>query len=432
MILTSETRSVSMVICNISRVTILTLRGESFMTDAVKMIFWNGSTDRPHYDYLDIEAAKQVHRFHESFPQYAPTPLASLDGLAETLGVSKIYVKDESYRFGLNAFKVLGGSYALGQVIAERLGMAPDAVDYSRIVSQETKDQLGEVTFVTTTDGNHGRGIAWTAAALGQKSVVYMPKGSSAERLRNIQLEGAEAEITDMNYDDAVRYAEEMAKKHGWSLVQDTAWEGYEQIPVWIMQGYMTMAFEAYNQLIEKGEPRPTHIFLQAGVGSMAAAVDGFFANMYGADRPITVIMEPKEADCFYRTVAADDGTLHAVGGDMRTIMAGLACGEPNPLGWEVLKDSADAFASCEDAVAAKGMRILGNPVGSDPRVISGESGAVGAGLLAELMTNEALREFREKLKLDSTSRVLMFSTEGDTDQNGYRSVVWDGAYPSR
>lgn len=402
------------------------------MNNDVRMVFRSGESEPRPYEFLDLAAARQVRRFHESFPQYSTTPLAALDNLAEALGVSKVYVKDESFRFGLNAFKVLGGSYALGQVIAKRLGLAGDSVDYTRIVSKETRDQMGEVTFVTTTDGNHGRGIAWTAAALGQKSVVYMPKGSSPERLRNIQLAGAEAEITDMNYDDAVRYAEEMAREHGWVLVQDTAWEGYEEIPVWIMQGYMTMAYEAYSQLEALGAGKPTHIFLQAGVGSMAAAVDGFFANIYGADRPITVVMEPHAADCFYRTVAADDGRIHTVGGDMRTIMAGLACGEPNPLGWNVLKDGADAFASCADAIAAKGMRILGNPLGTDPRVISGESGAVGAGLLAALMTREDLREYREKLKLDSGSRVLMFSTEGDTDQQGYRSVVWDGAYPSR
>lgn len=403
------------------------------MSDALNMVFRKRETEKPkHYDYLDIEAAKNVCRFHESFPQYQPTPLAVLDCLAEILGVSKVYVKDESYRFGLNAFKVLGGSHALGQVIAGRLGLTADQLDYRRLTAPETKEQLGEVTFVTATDGNHGRGIAWTAAALGQKSVVYMPKGSSQERLQNIRLTGATAEITEMNYDDAVRYSDEMARKHGWVLVQDTAWEGYEEIPVWIMQGYMTMAYEAYTQLGTQGQQKPTHIFLQAGVGSMAAAVAGFFANMYKDDKPVIVIMESDQADCFYRTVLADDGAIHSVGGDMATIMAGLACGEPSTIGWEILKDTAEAYASCPDPIAAKGMRILGNPAGSDQRVISGESGAVGAGLLAELMTNDRYQAFRERLKLDENSRILMFSTEGDTDRDGYRSVVWDGAHPSR
>ena len=359
---------------------------------------------------------------------YQPTPLAELPETAKALGLGAIYVKDESYRFGLNAFKVLGGSYAIGNFLAQKLGKTIAEVDYDRLIRQDCRQIIGDLTFVTATDGNHGRGVAWTATQFGQKSVVYMPKGSAQERLENIRAAGADASITDMNYDDAVRLANHQAETKGWILVQDTAWEGYTDIPTWIMQGYTTMGLEAYEQIPQK----PTHIFLQAGVGSMAGAIAGLFAAIYGEDRPIVTIVEPNKADCIFRTAEADDGKLHFVTGDMDTIMAGLACGEPCSIGWNILADYADHFISCPDYVAAKGMRILGNPAGKDDRVISGESGAAAFGAVAELMTNPALAEYRAAIGLNEHSRVLCFSTEGDTDRENYKAIVWDGKYPGK
>lgn len=378
------------------------------------------------------ENAKKVQAFHASFPEYSVTPLAALPGLAGELGLGSLHVKDESYRFGLNAFKVLGGSYAIGNYIAGRLGMDISELPYEKMTSDAIREKLGETTFVTATDGNHGRGVAWTANRLRQKSVVYMPKGSAAERLANIQALGADASITDLNYDDAVRLANQGAEQYGWVMVQDTAWEGYEDIPAWIMQGYTTMALEAVRQLEESKAQKPTHVFLQAGVGAMSGGITGFLADLYGdAERPIITIVEPNKADCLYRTAKADDGKLHFVTGDMDTIMAGLACGEPCTIGWKVLHDHADNFVSCPDYVAAKGMRVLGNPLAGDTRVISGESGASTLGFVAEVMQNESLDWLREQLQLDGDSRVLCFSTEGDTDRAGYRRIVWDGAHPS-
>ena len=381
-------------------------------------------------DFLGEASAERVHSFHKSFDAYSPTPLRELQGLAGQLGLKSFYLKDESYRFGLNAFKVLGGSYAIGQYIANRLGEDIFALPYRRMISDEVRARLGAISFVTATDGNHGRGVAWTANQLHQRSVVLMPKGSAPERLHNIRAEGADASITDLNYDEAVRLANQMAEENGWVMVQDTAWEGYTDIPTWIMQGYTTMAYEAHQQLELIGE-KPTHIFLQAGVGSLAGAVCGFFSSLYGEERPIITIVEPNQADCLYRTAEAGDGKLRFVTGDMDTIMAGLACGEPCTIGWNVLRDWADNFVSCPDYVAAKGMRTLGNPVGEDSRVVSGESGAVTTGLVAALMGDPELRWLKEKLKLDESSRVLCFSTEGDTDKENYRQIVWDGKYPS-
>ena len=372
-----------------------------------------------------VAEAEKARAFHSSFPIYKETPLVSLQHLADELQVKRIYLKDESKRFGLNAFKVLGASYAIANEIGKKIGKETTELSAEKILSKETKEKLGEITFVTATDGNHGRGVAWTANQLGQKAVVYMPEGSALERLENIRAEGAEAEITDLNYDDAVRLAQKMAEEKGWIMVQDTAWEGYEDIPRWIMQGYATMGHEIMEQIPEK----PTHIFLQAGVGSMAGAMTGFFSNLYQEEKPTIVIVEPAKADCLYRTAKVDDGKLHNVTGEMHTIMAGLACGEPCSIGWEVLKGYADAFVRCPEYVAADGMRILAAPAKGDEAIVAGESGAAGFGCMAHILMDTALKDWKEQLKLDENSRILCISTEGDTDRKNYRDIVWNGKY---
>lgn len=402
------------------------------MKETFKIVqFERKTVEKSSLEILSEKVSREVMDFHKSFPMYSETPLRDMKNLAGELGLGRIYVKDESYRFGLNAFKVLGGSYAIGNYLAKKLGKSITEMPYNVIVSDDVREELGEMVFVTATDGNHGRGVAWTANQLKQKSVVLMPKGSSLERLENIRAEGADASITDLNYDDAVRKANSIAEENGWVMVQDTAWAGYEDIPTWIIQGYSTMGYEAFEQLKAIGEEKPTHIFLQAGVGSMAAAITGLFSSVYGEDRPIITIVEPNKADCLYRTAEANDGQLRVVSGDMDTIMAGLACGEPCTIGWEILKDYADFFISCPDFTAAEGMRMMGNPPRGDEKVISGESGAATLGCVAEIMTNENLAWMREKLQLNQSSRVLFFSTEGDTDKKSYQDIVWNGKYPS-
>ncbi|BBV06104.1 diaminopropionate ammonia-lyase [Providencia rettgeri] len=367
-------------------------------------------------------------QFHRSIPEYAPTPLYHLPALAKSLNVGQIYLKDESQRFGLKAFKALGGAYAMACHIAEELGKDISELPYNVMVSNEVREQLNGITFATTTDGNHGRGVAWMARQLKQKSVVYMPKGSSHERLDAILNEGATAEIVDMNYDDAVRMTAEMARKYGWVVVQDTAWAGYEKIPQWIMQGYSTLMFEALSQL---HEVKPTHVFVQAGVGSFAGMVQGMLTALYGEDRPKVIIAEAQIADCLYRSAVAENEEAISVGGDLQTVMAGLACGEANIAGWQLLRDYADAFFSCPDFVATRGMRILGNPLPTDPPIVSGESGAVTTGLLSILMQSQNYADVRNRLELNENSRILLISTEGDTDIQRYRDIVWDGEFPS-
>lgn len=372
------------------------------------------------------ETAVQVRHYHETIPGYTVTPLVSLTALAKELGVAGIHIKDESHRFGLNAFKGLGGSYSAGRYLASRLGIPPEELSFPAITAPAAKESLGEITFVTATDGNHGRGVAWIANQLGQKSVVYMPKGSAVERLENIRAQGADASITEFYYDDTVRHAKTQAEKNGWVLVQDTAWDGYREIPMWIMQGYTTMALEAAEQL---GDTIPTHVFLQAGVGSMAGALAAFFRSYYGENAPKVVLVEADKADCFYETAKANDGTLHCVGGPLDTIMAGLACGEPCSIAWELLDGCCDCFVSMSDDCAARGMRILAAPLPGDTAVVSGESGASGFGCAADILRQPSMAALKAELELDDTSVILCFSTEGATDKENYRRIVWDGAY---
>ena len=385
-------------------------------------------TEDANLSIMSIDNVATAKNFHQSFPQYQVTPLTRLSEMARYLGLASIHVKDESYRFGLNAFKVLGGSFAMAKYIASQTGRDVSQLDYQTLTSDKLREEFGQATFFTATDGNHGRGVAWAANKLGQKAVIFMPKGTTKSRLDNILKENAQATIEELNYDDCVRKAASYAAKtpHG-VVVQDTAWEGYEEIPSWIMQGYGTMAMEADTQLHEDGCEAPTHVFIQAGVGSLAGAVQGYFANRYPENPPIVTVVESDMADCLYQGAKAGDGAPRNVGGDMQTIMAGLACGEPNIISWDILKNHVKAFVSCPDWVAEKGMRMLAAPIKGDRPVTSGESGAVTFGLLAAIMTMPELADLKEALQLNEQSRVLLFSTEGDTDPDRYKAIVWEG-----
>ena len=380
-------------------------------------------------DCFGLEQAQTVRRFHQSFPEYSVTPLVELKSLAEELGVSNIFVKDESYRFGLNAFKVLGGSYAIAREIGIRMGISEEELTLARLLQPDVQARLGQLRFVTATDGNHGRGVAWTAKRLGHRAVVFMPKGTAAERLENILKLGAEASITDCNYDDSVRLARQYAAEHEGIVVQDTSWEGYHNVPLHIMQGYTTMGAEIVEQLAAYGDQAPTHVFLQAGVGAMAGAMAGFIADYYKEARPVITIVEPTKADCLYRTALANDGKLHIVDGALDSIMAGLCCGEPCSIGWQQLAAYADNFVAMPDKAAALGMRVLGNPVGNDAAVVSGESGAAGLGLAVAALRERELAQLKGSLQLDAESVILCISTEGATDVANYRRIMWEGAW---
>ena len=382
-------------------------------------------SDDRYLDTMCTDEAKKTLDFHRSFPQYAPTPLVSLESAAAQLGLGGLLVKDESHRFGLNAFKVLGGSYAIASEIARATGRDIAETGYAYLTGEDFKKDFPPATFFTATDGNHGRGVAWSARVLGQKAVVLMPRGSVKSRFDNIAKEGAQVTIEEANYDECVRRACALAKhaEHG-VVVQDTAWEGYEEIPCRIMQGYATMASEAASQLCEAGFHRPTHVFIQAGVGSLAGAIAGYYANLYGKNCPKIIVMEADAADCHYQSALAGDGSMRIVAGDLNTMMAGLACGEPNPISFDILRNHACCFISCPDWVSADGMRTLAHPQGGDPAIISGESGAIGTGLVRAIMTDPAYQDLKAALALNNESIVLLFSTEGATDPENYQRIV--------
>lgn len=379
---------------------------------------------------LSPATALGVRAFHRQLPGYKPTPLVRLGQLARAWGYRDIFVKDEGPRFGLKAFKVLGGSYAVARLVCQKLNRPLSEVPYAQLVSDEVRKQVGQITLTTTTDGNHGRGVAWAAERLGQKAVIYMPKGSAPSRVAAIRSHGAEVEVTDLNYDDAVRLACRMAEENGWYVVQDTAWEGYTETPLWIMQGYMTMCAEAVDQLRAE-DACPTHIFVQAGVGALAGAVVGYLSQIYREPPPKFIIMEPNNAACIFASAAAGDGKPHAVKGDLQTIMAGLACGEPNPLSWEILHDVSSGYVSCADFLASNGMRILANPVPGDVPVEAGESGSLGIGLMDALANKADFEALKDALGIGPDSTLLCFNTEGATDPINYRKIVWYGKYPS-
>jgi len=371
------------------------------------------------------EIASKVRNLHRKIEGYQPTPLISLEYLAKKLGLKNILVKDESRRFGLNAFKVLGGSYALAKLLAEKLNIDMNQFDLKNI-----KNLLkAPIVFTTATAGNHGTGVAWAAREMGQKAVVFMPKGAASTSVERIKALGADCIVTDVNYDDTVRLANQTAHENGWLLVQDTAWHGYETIPTWISQGYMTMADEVVEQLNEFKDLVPTHIMLQAGVGAMAGGVLGYLVDALGVQNFKAIVSEPVTADCIYQSAQDKSGQLIAVDGDLNSIMAGLACGEVNPITWPILKDCTFAFAKVEDSIAATGMRILGNPLKGDEPITSGPSGAINLGLLYALSNSSDQACLKESLGLNEESIVLIFSTEGDTNTDLYRKVVWEGYY---
>jgi diaminopropionate ammonia-lyase len=339
--------------------------------------------------------------FHQSIEGYRPTPELSLQALAKEIGVKNLWVKDESERFGLKAFKGLGASYAIYRFL---------------------KSNRGDHTFCTATDGNHGKGVAWASAMFKQKAVVFIPKEAATSRIRSIQQEKAEVIVVDGDYGEAVRCARRESEKHGWQLMQDTSWPGYTEIPGLIMAGYTTMFREMEGLLHSPERPRFDFVFLQGGVGSWAASAVLYYTRRYREDRPTIICVEPTAADCLLRSARA--GTCSAMKETRATIMAGLNCGTPSLIAWPVLRDGVGLFLSIPDSYAKAAMRLLFFPKGSDPPIVSGESGSAGLGGLLALLTSPYLREPRLRLRIDERSRVLVYNTEGDTDPVGFRKVV--------
>ena len=372
---------------------------------------------RPEQDAILSDAGLKTARAAISgWPGYAPTPLHYLPALADDLGIAALHYKDESGRFGLGSFKALGGAYAVARLLRSQLtARLGRPVTMDEVTGRAFPDLAGDVTVCCATDGNHGRSVAWGAQSFGCNCVIFIHATVSEGRKAAIEAYGAEVRRTAGNYDDSVREAQATASREGWFVVSDTSYEGYMDIPKNVMQGYEVMAAEAFDALREV----PTHIFLQTGVGGMAAAVTAQAVRRWGNNRPKIVLCDPDKSACFLASFRA--GEPAAVEGDLDTLMAGLACGEVSALAWEILKDHADAVIALTDEAAIAAMRQLAQPDGEDPAIVAGESAVAGlAGLQAALGDGEA----RELLELDAASRVLVFGTEGDTDPDLYEQLV--------
>ncbi len=371
-------------------------------------------------DYLIRLVSKteiaNVSQFHQSIPNYKPTPLVSLNSLSKNLGVCKLLVKDESKRFNLNAFKMLGASYAMAKQLSKSLDIET-ALQFREIVTHAKQYQ--NFTFATATDGNHGRAVAWAAQLFGCQSRVYMPKGSSINRLNAIKHFTPYAEITDVDYDQTVQRVAQLAKDKHWQLIQDTAWDGYTEIPDNIMRGYFSLIKEFERQ---SDNSWPTHVFLQAGVGSMAAAIAAYFCS-HSKPTPKIIIVEPNNASCFFDSIMINDGKPHQ-SGSLKTLMAGLACGLPSKTAWQLLKETAFAFIKCDDEVTIDGMNRYAYPLPGDQKIISGESAAVTLGVLQALCNEETFLYEKQSLGISNQSIILLISTEGNTDPDTYRQLV--------
>lgn len=354
-----------------------------------------------------------------SWPGYRPSPLVALPGLAAAAGLGAIWYKDESERFGLQSFKALGGAYAVLRLLIERVKAHSGA---ARVTSRDLldgryRDLTDQVTVTCATDGNHGRSVAWGARTFGCRSVIYIHRTVSEGRRAAIAGFGAEVVRTAGTYDDSVRRAAADAATRGWHVISDTSYSGYTDVPREVMQGYTLMAAEAIDQL--SAGDLPTHLFVQGGVGGLAAAVLAQFWLRFGSDRPRFVVVEPDAAACLDASARADRPT--AIEGELDTIMAGLSCGEVSLLAWQVLAKGADDFMTVPDPAAVAVMRLLADGVGGDPPLVAGESAVAGlAGALAAAIDPT----LAAALDLGPESRILVFGTEGDTDPELYRSIV--------
>ncbi len=367
--------------------------------------------------WLNLANARGAQLEIISWQHYAPTPLRELPGCASITRLGRIWYKDEATRFGLGSFKALGGAYALGEQIRARLG---SPVSLTAAGCDPWANQIGQLTAVTATDGNHGRSLAWGAQQWGCHCRIYLHQAVSAGRAAAIARYGADIIRVPGNYDTAVRQAASDAARHDWLLISDTSHPGYTEIPSQVMQGYSVMVAEALAQL--DGD-RLTHVFVQAGVGGLAAAVCAHLWETYGAERPSLIVVEPERAACVWATAIA--GKLVELAGDLETVMACLSSGHTSLVAWEILRTGADFFAAIPDAAAVDAMRWLADGTAGDRPIVAGESGAAG---LAAVLALSQQPSARAQLGLDERARVLVFGTEGATDPEIYQQ--WVGRSP--
>jgi diaminopropionate ammonia-lyase len=368
---------------------------------------------------LGVQAAREVRALLALCPRHEITALRSLPSLASQLRVARLFIKDESTRLGLGSFKALGGAHAVLRVVLELVSRAIGRdVDAHELLDAAVRSEASKITVCCATDGNHGRAVAAGARFVGCRAVIFLHAGVSSERAAAIQRLGAEIRRSGGTYQESVSAAAEECERQRWTLVSDTSWPGYERVPRLVAQGYTAMLSEVVDSIPK----RPTHVFVQAGVGGLASAVAAHFSCVYGRERPTVIVVEPLRAACLYESVRAGRPVVVP---SRPTVMAMLDCQEPSHVAWRVLSRAADAFMVVEEEDAVRAMKLLATPAADDPVIVAGESGGAG---LAGLLRASAVGAVRDALGLDELSTVLLFNTEGATDPDSYSRIV--GATP--
>ncbi|MDA9018711.1 diaminopropionate ammonia-lyase [Flavobacteriaceae bacterium] len=339
--------------------------------------------------------------FHTKQDYYNKTPLVNLDSLSNHLGLKNIFVKDESNRFGLNSFKVLGSTYAIHEILKKNPNIG---------------------VFCTATDGNHGKGIAWSAKKYNKKAIIYVPRDTSINRIKAIESYNADVYQLDLNYEETCIYASQKCDDNGWCLIQDASWENYEEIPSYIMSGYLTHFKEIEIPSKTDLQSKFDVIFLQCGVGSWASSGIWYYLNNYKGVRPKIVLVEPEEACGVFESF--ENGKRISPNTSFNTIMAGLNCGIPSKNAWEIIKNGCDAVIKISDSDVRTAMRQFYYPLGNDSQIISGESGAAGLTGLIKVLGFEKSNDLKKFLNLNNDSKILLFNTEGNTDPENFQNII--------
>ena len=370
-------------------------------------------------EVLNADGLARAREVISAWPGYAPTPLVQLDGIASSLNIASLHYKDEGQRFGLKSFKPLGGAYAVARLLLDELPAKTGATEVAidDLLTGTYKEHCAEFTVTAATDGNHGRSVSWGARMFGCRCVIFINEAVSVGREQAIASFGAEVRRNPGSFDDAVRAAQKSAVTEGWHVIPDTSDGVTVNAPRNVTQGYAVMAAEVIEQLPD--DLPPTHIFLQAGVGGMAAATCGQFWQTFETNRPRSILVEPYSAACWFESLKARRPV--ALSGDVDSLMGGLSCGEISLLAWKILRTGAHAAMKISDDAAAETMRLLADGRFGDTPLVAGESGVAGlAGFLA--MANDP--ESRELLGIDDKSRIMVFGTEGATDPEMYTEIV--------
>ncbi|KLN60777.1 diaminopropionate ammonia-lyase [Kiloniella spongiae] len=389
---------------------------DTFSANTIKHVSYNPHTGNAFKNVIKPQNFADASNEITSWDGYTATPLHRLENLAQKLKIQNIFYKDEGPRFGLGSFKALGGAYAAAKVLQREIkNKFNEKVTLSNLRTGKYASLTNTITLVSATDGNHGRSLAWGAQQFGAACKIYIHTEVSEERAKAMRSYGADVIRIDGDYDDSVRIAKTNAEANGWFIVSDTSWENYTQPPTNVMAGYGVMT----NEIIQELPFPPSHVLLQGGVGGLAASVCAALRQKWGKDSPRVIIVEPDLANCLYTSAIKDAPTSVQITDE--TIMAGLSCGDPSPLAWDILREEASDFISIPDTLIAPAMKLLAKPIGNDPTIVAGESAVAGLAAIIAVAQDETLRK---DLDINTSSQILLIGSEGATDKALYHKII--------